>query len=57
MYIYLSVMFEICTLVANGAMESKLRESEDHYTYVNMDQFDFDVELNFWKPRGSIGDK
>ncbi|KAL4237028.1 hypothetical protein ACF0H5_005412 [Mactra antiquata] len=43
--------------VANGAMESKLRESEDHYTYVNMDQFDFDTELNFWKPRGSIGDK
>ncbi|XP_053394060.1 uncharacterized protein LOC123525858 isoform X3 [Mercenaria mercenaria] len=42
--------------VANGAMESKLRESEDHYTYVNMDQFDFDLELNFWKPRGSIGD-
>lgn len=43
--------------VTNGAMESKLRESEDHYTYVNMDQFDYDQELGFWKPRGSIGDK
>ncbi|XP_052776216.1 uncharacterized protein LOC128214034 isoform X3 [Mya arenaria] len=42
--------------VANGAMESKLRESEDHYTYVNMDQLDFDIDLGFWKPKGSIGD-
>ncbi|WAR24773.1 hypothetical protein MAR_038442, partial [Mya arenaria] len=43
--------------VANGAMESKLRESEDHYTYVNMDQLDFDIDLGFWKPKGSIGDR
>jgi len=38
-------------------MESKLRDSEDHYTYVNMDQLDFDPDLGFWKPRGSIGDR
>lgn len=43
--------------VANGAMETKLKESEDHYTYVNVDQFDYDTELTFWKPRGSVGDR
>ena len=44
-------------VVANGAMESKLKQSEDHYTYVNMDQMAWDLELGFWKPKGSIGDR
>ena len=44
-------------IVANGAMESKLKQSEDHYTYVNMDQMAWDLELGFWKPKGSIGDR
>ncbi|XP_078317601.1 uncharacterized protein LOC111119226 isoform X1 [Crassostrea virginica] len=42
--------------VANGAMESKLKASEDHYTYVNMEQLMWDEALSFWKPRGAIGD-
>eukprot|EP00105_Crassostrea_gigas_P046393 XP_019930541.1 PREDICTED: uncharacterized protein LOC105347423 isoform X1 [Crassostrea gigas] len=42
--------------VANGAMESKLKASEDHYTYVNMEQLMWDEALSFWKPKGAIGD-
>ena len=38
-------------------MESKLKDSDDHYTYVNMDQLTWDSELNFWKPKGAIGDR
>ena len=38
-------------------MESRLKQSEDHYTYVNMDQLDWDIDLGFWKPKGSIGDR
>lgn len=43
--------------VANGAMESKLKASEDHYTYVNMEQLMWDEALSFWKPKGAIGDR
>ena len=38
-------------------MESKLKASEDHYTYVNMEQLMWDEALSFWKPRGAIGDR
>lgn len=41
---------------ANGAMQSKLKSSEDHYTYINMDQLLWDQNMHFWKPKGSIGD-
>ncbi|XP_063410298.1 uncharacterized protein LOC134693391 [Mytilus trossulus] len=41
---------------ANGAMQSKLKSSEDHYTYVNMDQLLWDHNMHFWKPKGAIGD-
>ncbi|XP_052071124.1 uncharacterized protein LOC127709512 isoform X6 [Mytilus californianus] len=41
---------------ANGAMQSKLKSSEDHYTYVNMDQLLWDQNMHFWKPKGAIGD-
>ena len=52
-----NVVYVCDYLVANGAMETKLKESEDHYTYVNMDQFDYVTDLTFWKPRGSVGDR
>ncbi|CAG2215418.1 unnamed protein product [Mytilus edulis] len=42
---------------ANGAMQSKLKSSEDHYTYVNMDQLLWDHNMHFWKPKGAIGDR
>ncbi|CAC5387832.1 unnamed protein product [Mytilus coruscus] len=42
---------------ANGAMQSKLKSSEDHYTYVNMDQLLWDQNMHFWKPKGAIGDR
>ena len=55
--LYPYFIWQIFALVANGAMESKLKQSEDHYTYVNMDQMAWDLELGFWKPKGSIGDR
>ncbi|XP_021342270.1 uncharacterized protein LOC110442803 isoform X3 [Mizuhopecten yessoensis] len=42
--------------VANGAMESKLKHSDDHYTYINMDHLGWDLDLGVWKPKGAIGD-
>ncbi|KAK3591251.1 hypothetical protein CHS0354_010617 [Potamilus streckersoni] len=41
---------------ANGAMETKLKDSDDHFTYINMDQLAWDIDINIWKPKGSIGD-
>ncbi|XP_046581209.1 uncharacterized protein LOC124288684 [Haliotis rubra] len=43
--------------VSNGAMVSKLRDSDDHYTYVNMRQLEWDVQYNLWKPLGTVGDR
>ncbi|KAL3869453.1 hypothetical protein ACJMK2_042134 [Sinanodonta woodiana] len=42
---------------ANGAMETKLKDSDDHFTYINMDQLAWDIDINIWKPKGSIGDR
>ena len=43
--------------VASGAVEHKLKVSEQHYTYIDMDLVDWDHEFNMWKPKGTIGDK
>ncbi|XP_071117853.1 uncharacterized protein [Haliotis cracherodii] len=42
--------------VSNGAMVSKLRDSDDHYTYVNMRQLEWDLQYHLWKPVGTVGD-
>ena len=38
-------------------MEHKLKESEQHYTYVNMDMLEWDASFKMWKPKGTVGDK
>ncbi|KAL8622518.1 hypothetical protein ACOMHN_034181 [Nucella lapillus] len=43
--------------VASGAVEHKLKESDHHYTYVNMKQLQWDPAHTMWKPRGTVGDK
>ncbi|XP_076441220.1 uncharacterized protein LOC143280455 [Babylonia areolata] len=43
--------------VASGAVERKLKEADQHYTYVNMDQLEWDSNHSMWKPTGTIGDK
>ena len=52
---FVSTFFSISA--ANGAMQSKLKSSEDHYTYINMDQLLWDHNMHFWKPKGAIGDR
>lgn len=42
---------------SNGAMVSKLRDSDDHYTYVNMRQLEWDLQYHLWKPVGTVGDR
>ncbi|KAK7099975.1 hypothetical protein V1264_022993 [Littorina saxatilis] len=43
--------------VLSGAVEHKQKEAENHYTYVNMDQLDWDGHFTLWKPKGTVGDK
>ncbi|ESP05535.1 hypothetical protein LOTGIDRAFT_228077 [Lottia gigantea] len=43
--------------VSNGSMESKLKDQEDHYTYINMNYLHWENHSQMWKPRGTVGDK
>ncbi|XP_041357106.1 uncharacterized protein LOC121374191 [Gigantopelta aegis] len=43
--------------VPNGAMEFRLKDSGDHYTYLNMEQFEWSTHCCRWRPLGTVGDR
>ena len=43
-------------LAVNGAMISNGTLS-DHTNYVNMNNFEWDIQHEYWKPRHTLGDK
>ncbi|XP_050401356.1 uncharacterized protein LOC126818166 isoform X2 [Patella vulgata] len=43
--------------VSNGAMVCKLKESDDHYTYINMKYLTWEPANCIWKPIDTVGDR
>ena len=40
-----------------GAMVSHHRNTEEHYTYLDMNQVYFDYMAGYWRPKGTVGDR
>ncbi|KAK0052131.1 hypothetical protein Bpfe_018461 [Biomphalaria pfeifferi] len=43
--------------VANGAIESKVKDSEAHYTYVDLKALCYATDIGMWRPKSTEGDK
>ena len=41
----------------SGAMLSQPRNTEDHYTYIDMKQVEWDYFGAYWRPKGTVGDR
>ena len=40
-----------------GAMISTPKNAEEHYTYLDMNQVYFDQYGDYWRPKGTVGDR
>ncbi|XP_074640976.1 uncharacterized protein LOC141898782 [Tubulanus polymorphus] len=43
--------------VANGAMVSNVKDSDEHYVYIDLRKVEWDHKLFYWRPKGTIGDR